>query len=136
MTDHEKYHKPDIITLKEYFEARLDSLALAVDKQEAAYNIRFENLNEWRGTYGDLVNKAVTKVIFDQRMGELERRINDVDLRQSKELSDLEQRHTRQIGSLEQRVSNIDGRILGYSAGVGAVVLIIAIVAQLLNLGG
>lgn len=122
----EKYCKPDIVPLSAYIEskiasterqivaldelmdAKLEALALAVSKQEQAYNLRFEGVNEWRQTYADLVSKAISRETFDTKMEEFNRR----------------------MGAAESRLSNFDGRIIGYSAGIGIVVLIISIVIQ------
>jgi tetrahydromethanopterin S-methyltransferase subunit G len=71
-------------------------------------------VNEWRQTFGDIANKGVTQDMFNTRYDEITRRLNVI----------------------EQALANMVGKTLGYSAGVGAVVLIIAIVTQLLNLGG
>jgi hypothetical protein len=117
----EALHRHDIIALerqianlRELVDAKQQSLALAVEKQESAYNIRFEGVNEWRQTFGDIANKGVPQDMFNARYDEITRRLNVI----------------------EQQLANMVGKTLGYSAGVGAVVLIIAIVTQLLNLGG
>lgn len=103
-----------VAALQELVNEKQSSLALAVEKQEKAYDIRFAGVNEWRQTFGDMANRAVTQDMFLARQDESTRRLNNI----------------------EQRLANFDGRILGYSAGVGLVVLIIAIGTQLLNIGG
>lgn len=102
-----------IKALQELTDAKLQALALAVEKQETAYNLRFANVNEWREAFEDVVNRAVSQDIFSA----------------SREDSD------RRLSSLEQRLANIDGRIIGLGA-IGALIVILSIVAQLLNLGG
>lgn len=42
-------------TLKEYTDQRFNALETAVTKQENAYNDRFDNTNEWRASYEDLI---------------------------------------------------------------------------------
>lgn len=123
----------DGVTLKEYFErvineqelrtheriralellidAKQRALALAVEKQEAAYDARFANVNEFRASLNDAINRAVPREYVDTRLNDMERR----------------------IGALESRLANFDGRIIGYSAGIGIVVLIISIVSQFIR---
>ena len=48
------------------------------------------------------------------------------------ELSDIE----RRINKVENRLSEMDGRVVGWSAGIGLVVLIISITTQFINIGG
>lgn len=103
-----------ILALERLMDAKQRALALAVEKQEAAYNVRFEGVNEWRQTFGDLVSGSVTREVFDSRLSEIDRRLN----------------------ATENRLANYDGRIIGYSAGVGLIVLIISIATQLINFGG
>lgn len=103
-----------VVELERLIEAKQLALALAVEKQEAAYDIRFAGVNEFRASLNDALNRSVTREFVDTKMAELERR----------------------LGMTENRLSSIDGRILGYSAGVGFVVLVIALVSQLINWGG
>ena len=43
-----------VITLKEYFESKLDALALAVDEAKEFSKEKFANTNEWRNTLENL----------------------------------------------------------------------------------
>jgi len=103
-----------VVSLEQLISARLGAQALAVQKQEAAYNARFESVNEWRATFGDVANSAVSQDVFAARMDETGRRLNVV----------------------EQKQASQEGRSAGQTAGMGLVVLILSIVAQLLDLGG
>lgn len=114
-------HKQDVAALerevanmRELVATRQEALALAVEKQENAYDIRFAGVNEWRQTFGDIANKAVSQDVFNARYNENDRRLN----------------------ALEQRLANYDGRIIGYSAVFAVAALIIAIAAQFLGIGG
>lgn len=104
----------EIASLRELMKSEQGGLALAVKKQEDAYNARFEGVNEFRAALDDAVNRAASREYVDAKFGDMERRLN----------------------AIESRMANLDGRIVGYSAGVGLVVLIISIVSQLLNVGG
>lgn len=98
-------------SLELLIEARRQALALAVEKQEAAYNARFEGVNEFRASLDDAVKRTVTREYVEARLNEMERRLN----------------------TTENRLANFDGRIIGYSAGIGIVVLIISIVSQFIR---
>lgn len=98
-------------SLELLIEARRQALALAVEKQEAAYNDRFEGVNEFRASLDDAVKRTVTREYVEARLNDMERRLN----------------------TTESRLANFDGRIIGYSAGIGIVVLIISIVSQFIR---
>lgn len=68
---------------------------------------------------------------FDAREQAVEA-AHDVMLVRFERVEELSER----MGNVENRLAVYDGRIVGYSAGTAAVALIIAIVVQLLNLGG
>ena len=51
-----------VATLKEYFESKLDALALAIEVKEISIEKRFANTNEWRSSYEDLI-KEMQKLI-------------------------------------------------------------------------
>ena len=102
----------DIQRLQELVEARMAAQALALEKSEDAYNARFLAANEFRASLEDFSKRSVTRDYVDTKFESLIERITNV----------------------ESRLSNIDGRVIGYSAGVGAVVLIIAIVIQIVNI--
>lgn len=109
-----EYLRAEIAALRELMKAEQGSLALAVKKQEDAYNARFEGVNEFRAALDDAVNRAASREYVDAKFSDIERRLN----------------------VLESKLANYDGRVLGYSAGVGLVVLIISIATQLINFGG
>jgi chromosome condensin MukBEF ATPase and DNA-binding subunit MukB len=103
----------DIKRLQELIDAKMTAQAIALEKSEAAYNARFANANEFRASLEDFSKRSVTRDYVDTRFNALVERIS----------------------ALESRLSNFDGRIIGYSAGIGAVVLIIAIILQFLEIG-
>lgn len=92
----------------------MQAQAVAIIKSEDAYNARFASANEFRASLDDMTRQMVTREFVDTRLEGVDHR----------------------VGQVENRLSNYDGRILGTSAGIGLVVLIISIVAQLLGLGG
>lgn len=103
-----------IEALERLMDSKFEAQNQAVDAAHVAMQARFESVNEFRATLSDQTKTFVTRAVMDASVNELTRRVN----------------------SLENRMAGYDGRILGYSAGSAAVVLIIAIVMQLLNLGG
>jgi len=62
--DHESVHKADI----EARQRALDSM-----------DRRLDGMNEFRETLNDVVNKAVSRDVYDQRHAELERRIQQIE---------------------------------------------------------
>lgn len=102
----------DILRLQELVDAKMAAQAMALEKSEDAYNARFANANEFRASLEDFANRSVSRDYVDTRFNSLIER----------------------VGLLESRISNIDGRIIGYSAGIGAVVLIIAVIIELMGL--
>lgn len=100
-----------IKALEELLDARLDALAIAVTKQEQAYNLRFESVNEWRQTYGDLANRAVSLEVFVAKTEDFERRLS----------------------AIESKQANVDGRIIGWSAGMGFLVMLIGFLSGLIG---
>lgn len=116
-TNHDKdirYLERRIDELEKLMDTKFESQERAVDTAQDAMEQRFESVNEFRATLSDQTANFVTREVVDAIVNELSRR----------------------VGSLESRMSAYDGRIIGYSAGVGLVVLILSIVAQVLNLGG
>lgn len=108
------YLEKRILSLEKLMDAKFDAQKQAVETANAAMQARFESVNEFRAAMGDQAQKFVTRDVVDANFKDL----------------------TRRLGSLEERMAGYDGRIIGWSAGSAAVVLVIAIVAQLLNLGG
>lgn len=100
--------------LKELAASQLKAQEIAIEKSAAQYDSRFALANEFRNAMSDLSGTFITKNVVDEKF----------------------ESGSIRIGLLEQRLANIDGRIIGYSAGIGVVVLIISIVSQLLNIGG
>ena len=54
-------------TLKEYTDMRFDALALAITQKENDYNKRFDNTNEWRSSYDDLIRRMEVLIQTMQR---------------------------------------------------------------------
>ena len=101
------------VALKEYIEQRLDdfeklvdekfaSVAKATDKSEAAYNSRFALANEFRQAMSDLSGTFITRDVHDT----------------------LKER----VSILENKQSNLDGKIVGWSVGVGFIVTVINLI--------
>lgn len=114
VSEHERRNYERFASLEALIEARLQALALAVEKQERAYNARFEGVNEFRQSLDDTVKRSVTRESVDVRFDELMRRVS----------------------RLENENANRTGQAIGYAAGVGLVMLIISIVASYVLLGG
>lgn len=104
----------DLARLEQLMEARMMAQATAVMKSEDAYNARFASANEFRASLDDMTRNMVNRDYVDTRFNE----------------------HSRRTNAVENRLANYDGRALGYSAGIGIVVLIISIATQLVGLGG
>lgn len=100
--------------LEKLTDSKFTATHLAVEKAEKATELRFQSVNEFRQALTDQTATFVTRDIVDSRLGEVERR----------------------LGGVENRLSVLDGRVIGWSAGVGAVVLLIALISQYLSLGG
>lgn len=114
MVAQEQRHQADMAGLKELMDTRFVAQETAVIKSEDSYNSRFALANEFRSAMSDLSGTFATKKTVDEKSEESGRR----------------------IGAIENRLANLDGRMIGYSAGVGLVVLIISIATQLINFGG
>lgn len=113
------------VALKEYIEKliaaqadltneRFQAAQKAIEKSEAAYQARFESVNEFRQTLTDQTASFVTREAVDLKIEPIYRRLE----------------------KLENDFSRLEGRMVGYSAGFGVVVLIISVVIQLVNFGG
>jgi len=63
-----------IKTLKEYFEAKLAAMHLAITKAEEATKIHFENVNRWR----DQLDKQETELARKTDIVNLEKRVDEV----------------------------------------------------------
>lgn len=63
-----------------YFEARILGLAELITKAESELNRRLEGMNEFRDALKDQAGRLATKTELDLRMGQLEKRIYDVEI--------------------------------------------------------
>ena len=99
-----------ITSLEKLVDAKFMAQSEAVLTATVAMNARFESVNEFRAALSDQSRTFVTR----QELSDIERRINKV----------------------ENRLSEMDGRVVGWSAGIGLVVLIISITTQFINIGG
>jgi chromosome segregation ATPase len=97
-----------VADLERLLESRMRAQAMAVDKAAAGYDARFASANEFRQAMQDLSATFATRENIDQRLTENGRRLN----------------------AIESRLSNLDGRIVGWSAGVGFLVLVITLIIQ------
>lgn len=116
-TQHDKdirYLEQRIADLEKLMEAKFEAQQQAVEAAEVITQARFESVNEFRATIAKQVQNFA-----------LQESVN----------TDF-QNQSERIGSLEERMAGYDGRIIGWSAGSAAIVLILAIIAQLTNLGG
>lgn len=102
-----------IAALERLIDSRLEAYQVAVKKSEDAYNERFASANEFRQSLKDLSSTFVSRA-------ELARSFEAVD---------------RRLNVIENWRSKVDGRILGYSAGAGAIVLIITIIIMVTGFG-
>lgn len=114
MCDCEKVLNAKIEALEQLIDVKFTATQLAVDKAEEATRLRFESVNEFRAALSDQTKNFVNRDVIEGRFADMERR----------------------MGGVENRLSVLDGRVIGYSAGVGAVVLIIALIAQYLSFSG
>jgi len=69
----------DGVSLKEYFEAKFDSLKLSTDLVRQALEKRLEGMNEFREALKDQTNKFITRVEFQlvcEKVEEIKDEIN------------------------------------------------------------
>ena len=97
-----------VADLERLLDAKFVAQNHAVDKAAAGYDARFASANEFRRAMQDLSGTFATREIVDQQIAENGRRLNAV----------------------ENRLANIDGRVIGWSAGVGFLVLVITLIIQ------
>ena len=102
-----------IASLERLMEAKLAGMQIAVTKQERTYDERFEKVNEFRASLSDLSNRQVAQPVFTSFKETTAKDLKTQDYR---------------LSSLESRLSGMDGKIIGWSGGVGFVVLIITVV--------
>ena len=107
-----------ILALERLIDAKLSGMQMAVIKQEAAYDERFEKVNEFRESLNDVAKRQVPQTVFDAFK---EVTAANYDMQ------------SRRISNMENRLSSIDGKIIGWSGGVGFVVLIITVVLVFVN---
>ena len=100
-----------IIGLERLLEVRMASQALAVEKAADGYNARFASANEFRAAMQDLSGTFATRELLDKQIED----------------------HSRRIGNTENRLANIDGRVIGWSSGVGFFVLVISLILRLIE---
>lgn len=103
-----------IAALEALVEAKQEALALATKVQASTMESRLAGVNEWRQTFGDVANRAVSQDVFGARYDEIGRRLN----------------------AIEQLQAGQTGRIVGFSSGVSFLALIIGIIIQLIVFGG
>jgi len=60
----------EIDALRVLITAELRALALAVNKQENAYDERFRGVNEFRAALDDAANRAATREYVDAKLSE------------------------------------------------------------------
>jgi len=111
----------DLARLEQLVASKMEAQQLAIQKAEVSIRERFAGVNEFRAALSDLTREYVTRAVIEAKFMAQTEKIAGIDARLTTVLS---------------RLANLDGRIIGYSAGIGMVVLIISIVSQLLNLGG
>ena len=104
----------DMVSMRDYVDTRLTALQLAVDKAQAAQQIREHNQNEWRSAMTDRERTFLTREVFEASISNAARCHDDIKAR----LSDL-----------ENKQSHAEGRSwMMYTAlGVGLTVLNIAL---------
>lgn len=75
----------NIRTLKEYFELRFEAVeqrfkdqALAILTKQAELEKRFDNTNEWRASYDDLVRTYIPRLEYEGDYDALTTRVNDL----------------------------------------------------------
>lgn len=103
-----------IAALEALIDAKQEALALATQVQASTMESRLAGVNEWRQTFGDVANRAVSQDVFNVKQDEVGRRLN----------------------SIEQLLAGQTGRIVGFSSGVSFLALIIGIIIQLIVFGG
>jgi hypothetical protein len=119
-------------------EDKRQALALAVEKQEKAYDIRFANVNEWRQTFGDLVSKGATREYVDARLAEQDRRLAAIETKQAAiaaaiaDINGLKEA----VADLKQWQSRINGQFAVWAVVLTLLSAVIAILARFINLGG
>lgn len=110
----EKLTFSSLDNLERTMTSQFQSQQKAVEVANQAMQARLAGVNEFRAAMGDQIATYIPRSTAEAKFKEQERRIT----------------------SLERSLSEFNGRLIGYTAGMGAVVLIISIVSQLLNLGG
>ena len=65
--------RADWVTLKDYVDARIESVCESIDKSEKVLQARMDGLNEFRGTLADQQMKLLTKEEYLARHEALER---------------------------------------------------------------
>jgi hypothetical protein len=110
--EQEKQNIARYTALEKLVLSKFEAMNKAIDKSDKAYDARFLLANEFRQAMSDLTATFITREAESIIHKEQERRMN----------------------SVERSISKMDGRTIGYSAGIGLVVLIISIVIQFVNL--
>lgn len=111
--DLREYLEREIARLEQVIQAKMDAQEKALGVAQATLRDRFASVNEFRAALSDLTNAFEPRAVIDAKFKSLENKMS----------------------ALEKQQANINGRIIGYSAGIGGMVLVISIVLQLINFG-
>jgi hypothetical protein len=130
--------REQIAALEALVDAKQKALAIAVEVQATTMEGRLVGMNEWRQTFGDLVNRAVSRDVFDNRSLEVNRRLLAIEtkLALTDNIGPLVARHDTAISTLREWQARINGQFATWGIGLTVLATVIALVARFVKLGG
>jgi hypothetical protein len=130
--------KEQIAALEALVDAKQEALAIAVKVQASTMEGRLIAMNEWRGTLGDVVNRTVSRDVFDNRSLEVNRRLLAIEtkLALTDNIGPLVTRHDAAISTLREWQARVNGQFATWGIGLTVLATVIAIVARFVKLGG
>jgi hypothetical protein len=130
--------REQIVALETLVDAKQEALAIAVKVQAETMESRLIGMNEWRQTFGDLVNRAVSRDVFDGRALEVNRRLLGIEtkLASAEGMAPLVTRHDAAIATLREWQAKINGQFTTWGVALTVLATLIAIVARFIKLGG